>query len=135
MSAASWAMQKAVYAALRADDGVKAELGDPPRIFDNPPKGEAYPHVVIGEGRVTPLDGVDGAAEHEIRLQIFSRHAGRREIRRIIDALYDALHEADFAIDGHRLVNIRFVFADIFKRGESDLYQGAARFRAVTQAL
>lgn len=135
MNAASSAMHKAVYAALFADAGVRAELGDPPRLYDDAPKAAAYPYALLGEGRAAPLAGVDGAFEHDIRIRMVSRHAGRAEIRRLIDVFYDALHEADLAVEGFRLVSIRFVFADALRRGESDLYQGAARFRAVTEAL
>lgn len=133
MSASAWAIQKAVYAALAANADLKAELGDPVRIYDEPPKGAVYPYAVLGEGRAAPLAGHDGATEHDIRLQIYSRHGGRREVRRIIDALHDALHDADFEVESHRLVNCRFVFADIFSRTENDVYHGAARFRAVVE--
>ena len=133
MSAAAEAMHKAVLAALAANAGVKAALGDPPRLYDDAPPGAAFPYAILGEGRASPLAGLDGAVEHDIRIGIFSRHAGRAEIRRLIDAVYDALHEAAFAIEGHRLVGIRFVFADAFRRGADDLYQGAVRFRAVTE--
>jgi hypothetical protein len=132
MTASIWTLQKAVFARLMADAGLKAEIGDPPRLYDDPPADAVFPYVLLGEARVSPLAGVDGGLEHEIRLQIFSRYAGRREVKRIIDALYDALHEADFAVEGATLVNIRFVFGDAFRRAGTETYQGVARFRAVT---
>ena len=33
----AWALQEAIYAALAADAGVKAVLGDPARIYDDAP--------------------------------------------------------------------------------------------------
>lgn len=135
MSAVSWSLQKAVFAQLAADAGVKAELGDPPRIYDAPPSDAVYPYAVLGEGRASPLDGVDGGVEHEIRIGIFSRYQGRREVKRILDALYDALHEASFAVDGAHLVSSRFVFADVFARDAQGGFSGVARFRVVTQLM
>lgn len=132
MSAASWNLQKAIFARLVADAGLIAELGDPPRVYDDPPADAVFPYVLLGEARSAPLAGVDGGLEHDVRLQIFSRYAGRREVKRLIDALYDALHEADFAVDGASLVNCRFVFGDVFWRAGGEFYQGVARFRAVT---
>lgn len=133
MSAAAWALQKALYAHLAADEGVIAELGDPPRLHDEAPPDAAFPHVILGEGQTRPLPGVDGGIEHDIRLLVHSRHQGRRDVRRLIDVLHDALHDADFPIDGAHLVSIRFVFGDIFKRSDDGTYLGVVRFRAVTQ--
>ena len=133
MSAAAWAMQKALYAVLSANAGLKTEIGDPPRIHDDPPPDAVFPYIVLNESRAAPLAGVDDAIEHNIRIEIISRHAGRREVKRLIDVLYDALHDADFAVEGHHLVNIRFVFGDVFARFDLKLYRGVARFRAVTQ--
>jgi hypothetical protein len=133
MTAATFALQKAIYDALQADPGVRAELGNPPRVFDEAPEGTAHPYVVIGEGRVQKTVGGEDAMEHEIRIEIFSRHGGRRDVKRVIDALIGALHDRDFALDGARLVNLAFLFGDIFTR-EPHGFRGLARFRAVTEA-
>lgn len=130
---ASWALQKAVYARLAADAPLAAEIGTPPRIYDAPPADAAFPYIVLGEGHAAPLAGHEAASEHDVRIGIVSRHAGRRDIRRIADRLYDALHDADFPVEGHRLVNCRFVFADAFRRGETHTHTGAVRFRAVIE--
>jgi len=135
MTDASWQLQRAVYQHLRADAGVKAELGDPPRIYDDPPADAVFPYLTLGETRARDWNGVDGGFEHELKLYVFSRYAGRREIKRVTGAVYDALHEAALTLTGHALVNIRFVFADAFRRQDGETYQGVARFRAVTQPL
>lgn len=129
------ALHRAVHAALSTSIVIKTELGDPPRVYDDVPQGAAFPYLIVGEGRTRPLSGVEGAFEHDFTIAIVSRHAGRAEVRRLIDALYDALHEAAFPVSGHRLVGIRFVFADAVRRGDNDLYRGAVRFRAVTEVL
>ncbi len=53
-------------------------------------------------------------------------------VKRILSAVYDALHDAALTVTGHDLINIRFVFADAFRRSDGETYQGVARFRAVT---
>jgi hypothetical protein len=134
MSVRSFSLQQAIYGALAADPGVQAELGAPARVFDDPPADAALPYAVIGETRASRIPGHPTGVEHEIRIEIVSRHAGRREVKRILDRLYDALHEAELALDGARLVNLRFVFADVFRRDGGEVYAGLARFRAVTEA-
>lgn len=133
MTDAQWELQKAVYEALKADAALQAQIGDPARIFDDPPVGAVFPYLTLGEARASDFKGVDGGLEHDLKLYVFSRYAGRREVKRILAAVYDALHEAALTLTGHDLVNIRFVFADAFRRLDGEIYQGVARFRAVTQ--
>ncbi|MEM9169944.1 MAG: DUF3168 domain-containing protein [Pseudomonadota bacterium] len=128
----AFSLQKAVYDALLADAAFAALIGDPPRLYDAPPRDVAYPYVILGEARVKDWPGVDGGLEHELRLQTYSRHEGRREVKAVLNAAYDVLHDAALTLDGAALVACRFVFSDIFPRAETGVYQGVARYRAVT---
>ncbi len=130
-----WAIQKAMFAHLAADSGVIAELGDPPRLYDEPPESAPFPYAVLGEARVDDYPGLPGGRAHDLRIQIVSRHQGRKEVKRAVDAVSAALDDADFPIDGARLVNMRFVSADISLRDASGLHTGTLRFRAATEAL
>lgn len=135
MSDAIWALQRALYQALAAEPGIQTLLGNPVRIYDDPPAGAELPYLVIGPTQITDWAGVDRGLQHDLRLHAFSAYAGRREIKQIMGAVYDALHEANLTVDGHRLVNIRFVFADAVRRRDANAYQGVMRYRAVTQPL
>ncbi|MEM8987908.1 MAG: DUF3168 domain-containing protein [Pseudomonadota bacterium] len=130
---ASWEVQQAVYAALSADSALQALIGAPARIYDDAPADAAFPFVTIGQARATDWHGADGGVEHDIRLYAWSRYAGRKEVKQIISAVYDIVHEGSFSVAGHRLVNSRFVFADIFRRQDGDTYQGVMRYRIVTE--
>lgn len=133
MSVVTWDLQKAIYQHLRADSALQAEIGTPARIYDDPPPDATFPYLTLGETRASDWKGVDGGLEHELKLYVFSRYAGRREVKRILGVVYDALHEATLSLPDHDLVNIRFVFGDVFRRQDGETYQGVARFRAVTQ--
>lgn len=133
MSDASLSLQKAIYASLMADAAIKAEVGDPARIYDAPPADAVFPYLTIGETKTRPLSGIDGAVEHDVRLYAYSKYAGRLEIKRIMGAVYDVLHDAPLQPLDHQLVSLRFVFADAFRRTDGETYQAVSRFRAVTQ--
>ena len=133
MSSSVWALQRAIYNALRDDAVIQQKLGSPARVFDDPPADAAFPYLTIGETRIRDWPGVQGGVEHDIRLHAFSRYAGRREIKEILNAVYDALHDAILPLQDNQLVNIRFVFGDAFRRNDGETYQGVVRFRAVTQ--
>ena len=132
---ASLSLQKAVYAALIADAGVKAEVGDPARIYDDPPADAIFPYLTLGESKARALGGVDGAFEHELRFYAYSKYAGRLEIKRIMGAIYDALHDAPLQPQDHHLISLRFIFNDAFRRTDGETYQAVSRFRAVTQPI
>ncbi len=135
MTDASLSLQKAIYAWLMADAALKAEIGDPARIYDDPPAEAAFPYLTLGESRARALAGVEGAVEHEVRLYAYSKYAGRLEIKRIMGAVHDALHDAPLMPQDHQLVSIRFVFNDAFRRNDGETYQAVSRFRAVTQPV
>lgn len=130
---ANWALQQAVYAYLAADGHLKALIGDPARIYDDAPADAVFPFLTIGQARLNDWHGAEGGVEHDLRLYAWSRYAGRKEIKDITSAVYDALHDATLSPAGHALVNLRFVFADIFRRQDGDTYQGVMRYRAVTE--
>lgn len=128
----SWGLQKAIFSRLAENADLTALLNNPPRIFDAPPSDAVFPYLILGETRVRDWAGVDGGLEHEIRINAYSKYQGRREVKDLLNTIYDTLHEAEFSIEGRRLVHIRFVFADIFPRADGGVFQGVARFRAVT---
>ncbi len=135
MTIAIWELQRAVYQRLAADISLQGEIGNPARIYDDAPPGATFPYLILGETRATDWKGVDGGFVHDLKLYAFSRYAGRREIKRIMGAVYDALHEATLTLSDHKLINIRFIFGDVIRRQDGETYQGVARFRAVTQPL
>ena len=116
MTSAALALQKAVYAALVADAGVGALIGD--RIYDVAPRDAVFPYVTIG--RMTLADWSTGTrgrrrAPADPRCLVARSH-GKSECHAIAEAIRAVLHDAALALDGHALVNLRFESADIGAR-------------------
>ncbi len=136
MSKAGWPLQKAIFAALGADAALAALIGDPPRLYDDPPGGVALPYVAIGDG--TECDwstGSDAGGEHQLTIHVWSRSGGRMETRSVLAAIYDVLHDAALTLEGNRLVNLRFMLSQVWREGDGETYHGIARYRAVTEAI
>ncbi len=133
MNAAGQELQKAIYAAALADAGLKALIGNPPRLYDGPPDKPVFPHAVFGDARMTPLAGTDDVFEHDLRLHVHSRYDGRREARDIVTAFVSLLSGASLTLSGYRLVSLRAVFTDVIHRQDAGAYQGVIRLRAVTE--
>lgn len=133
MPAAHVALRAAVYDALRADGALSSALGGA-HVYDEPPRSADFPYVTLGEARLSEAsaDG-GGMLEHQLVLHAWSRKGGHREAHVIAGALLQALDDAPLDLSGHRLVNIRFTFADIRREADGRTYHALVRFRALTE--
>jgi hypothetical protein len=133
MPSAAWELQKAVYGALVDDSGVLALLGGP-RVYDDVPRGAAFPYLTFGPGVARDWStGTEAGTEHLLTLRVWSRAGGEREVHQILDAIRAALHDAALAPAGHRLVNLRHEASETQRDADGETYLGSARFRAVTE--
>lgn len=128
------ALAAAVRSAAVANAGVKALLGDPARIYDDPPHDPVFPHVTLGRVESRPADasGVAGT-EHGLTLHVWSRHGGRAETLDVIAALRAVTHDAALTLSGYRLVFLFATFADVFRSGDGITTHGVLRLRAMTE--
>jgi hypothetical protein len=134
MSKAGWPLQKAIFAALSADSTLALLIGDPPRIYDDPPAGSALPYVQIGDGTESDWGtATERGAEHQLTIHVWSRAGGRMEARAILAVIYDVLEDASLTLDSNRLVNLRFVLSQVWRESDGETYHGMARYRAVTE--
>jgi len=135
MTSPAWELQKAIYATLKADSVFDGLLGGE-RIYDEVPRGAAFPYVTFGPSTTRDWStGTETGAEHLITLRAWSKAGGEREVHLMLDALRAALHEASLSVKGHRLVSIRHETSDALRGADGETYQGIARFRAVTEPL
>ena len=135
MPGASWALQKAIHAALTADAGIVALLGDA-NIFDDVPQRSVFPYLTLGQSVVRDWStGSEAGDEHLLTLHVWSRADGRREVHELMAAIRVALHDVALVVVGHRLVNLRHEFSDARREPDGETYHGIVRLRAVTEPL
>lgn len=133
MPSSTLALRAAVRAALVADGALIAALGGA-RVFDDPPRGDVFPYVTLGEARIIDASADDGPTqEHQLTLHAWSRQGGHKEAHVIAGALLQALDDVPLTPAGHRVVNFRFSIADIRREADGRTYHALVRFRAVTE--
>ena len=134
---AEYALAKAVLSTFGADPALRAELGDPPRIYDRAPGGATFPFVTLGRAETTPIDAdAPSLLDHRLTIHIWGRRDDRDAIRRIIGAARSALHHADLALDtSWRSVMTRVVYADLFTGPDGRSLHGVLRVRALIEEL
>jgi len=127
------AVQKALIGWLKDDAAVQALLGDPARIWDEPPRQPGFPHLRIGasQSRAVAADGC--GIEHALTLHVVSRFGGTEEARAICAAVRARLDGAGLETDGVRTISLRVTFADVFRSADLRRTYGVMRVRAVTE--
>lgn len=133
MSSPAWELQKALHSVLVADAALLALLGSE-RIYDDVPRGAAFPYVTFGPSTTRDWStGTEIGSEHLLTLRVWSKAGGEKEAHLVLDAIRAALHEAALSPTGHRLVSLRHETSDIVREAGGETYQGVARFRALTE--
>ncbi len=131
---ASWALQQAIFATLCSSDDVKDAVGDPPRVFDTPPRGTAFPYVVIGDDTESDWStATEDGSEHAVVIHIWSRADGHREAKLVADAVRDTLDGAELAVTGQALIDIRHLETNFTRESDGETTHALLRFRAVME--
>jgi len=130
------ALQLALLTKLRANTDLVALLGNPPRVYDEAPADPVYPYVSLGRSETRPWGGLDAEGlEHVLGLTVVSVFGGSEEAKAVMALVRLSLHGAALSLDGHRLINLRVTYADLFKAADWRSTFGVLRLRAVTEPL
>lgn len=134
MSAASWALQQAIFATLSSSDAIKDAVGDPPRVFDAVPRGTAFPYIVIGDDKESDWStATEPGSAHALTVHVWSRAIGRRETRLAAQAVIDALDGAELTLDGQTLIDLRWLESESVRESDGETVHAQLRFRAVLE--
>lgn len=142
MGTPSNALQKAVYERLTGFSALTSLIGSN-HVYDFAPETAQPPYVLIGDD--TAIDwGTCTTDGWETTLTVHCwdfEKAGRKSVKAILSAVYDALHrqEASITVTGFNLILIRCEFEttlqDTSAVGQADrFYHGVQRYRALIQA-
>lgn len=134
MSAASWALQEAIYVALSFNDDVREAVGDPPRIYDAVPRGAAFPYIVIGDDRESDWStATETGSAHALTIHIWSRAAGRKETRLAAQAVIGALNGAALVLEGQALIDLRYLESESTRENDGETVHARLRFKALLE--
>ena len=129
------ALQKGLIAWLAAGQTLQTLLGEPARIWDEPPTQAGFPHLRVGTSQSRPVRGEGCGVEHQLTLHCVSRFAGTEEARAICAGVRARLEEAVLETDEVRTISLRTTFTDIFRSADLRRTYGVIRVRAVTEEI
>ena len=136
MSDAILALRAAVQGRLVADSGLTTLIGSD-RIFDEAPRAARGLYVVHGEVEARDWStGSDRCCEQEFALVVWAAQSGSsRQALEAAGLIAAALDQIDLTLDGHALVNLRWLSSRLARETRNGLPQVTIRFRAVTETL
>ena len=132
---ASWPLHRAIVGRLKSNGALAALVGDEIIVRDQDQAAAAYPHIEIGDSFTNAWQSAtfDGQ-EHEFSLHLWSRDGGSDKSKEIASAVINLLHDADFPIPGHALVDLQFESAETRYRKDRGAYHCHIRFKGLTVA-
>ena len=135
MTAPVNALKEAIRTRLQADPGVLALMREP-KIFLDPPKHAAFPHVAFVSATVRENGtGSDEGHATELGLGVWCRGNGSGEGLAVADAIAASLAGLPAALAGHRLVNLVLLSVEPTALKDGETWRVLMRLRAVTEVV
>lgn len=142
------AVQQTIYNVLIADTALRTLLathayaGSPtlPSVYDHVPQfaasedDDAFPYVAIGEYTAAEFDtdDIDGM-EQTIALHCWDRRRGKKRVKQVADAVYNALHNVTLEVVGQHAIFCYFEFSESIPDPDVMTHHLVMRLRVVTQ--
>jgi hypothetical protein len=134
MSTSLFAAQEAVFGALSNAAALQSLIGNPARIFDVVPPGAIFPYVTLGDITLRDFDTKERTGFEQMHvLHAYSRYRGRKEVKTIMQAAYDALHRQSLTVTGADFISCQLVGATIGAENDGLTLHGVMRFRIIVQ--
>ncbi len=132
MGDSTWELQQAVLQAVRASAAWQGLCGN--RFYDIVPEDTLYPYGCMGDDTESD-NGTKDLAEHGDGWQItwvahfWSQYDGRKEVRALMKAARDALHEAPLLLTSNQVVSIRLDFQNVLTEPDGKTQHGVQRYK------
>lgn len=124
-----------MLAAIAADAGVQAELGNPVRVEEASGPRPAFPYLELVRHESTPANATGAeASTHLVDLAVVSRVASGREAVAAMSEVRRALGEAALAMEGWRCALLVPVFFGA-ARTRPGLWRATMRIKAIVEAV
>ncbi|MFM9976096.1 MAG: DUF3168 domain-containing protein [Beijerinckiaceae bacterium] len=129
------ALKDAIRLRLIADPVVLGLLHEP-KVFADPPKHAAFPHVAFISAQARENGtATDEGHSIDLTLGIWSRHKGSAEGLTISTAIAATLASMSAALAGHHLVNLSVRSVEPVLSRDGETWRSLMRIRAVTEVL
>ncbi|MGJ0510419.1 MAG: DUF3168 domain-containing protein [Methylocystis sp.] len=129
------ALRTAIRARLLSDAALVAMLGGP-RVYEEAPQGAATPYVLFADAQMRDWSGAASrGAEHFHTIAVVTTQRGFGAALKAAQQMIDLLDEAPLSLEGHALVDLRFVSMETKRDAAGRFARVSILFRATTEYL
>lgn len=129
------ALRKAIRARLIADAPLVAALGGL-RVYEEAPQGAPTPYVLFLDAQMRDWSSAASrGAEHFVAIAVVSTQRGLGQALGVAQQIAELLDEAPLSLEGHALVDLRFISMDTKRDASGRFARVAMLFRATTEYL
>lgn len=130
---ASWPLEQGLLHHLKNCLSIKKHLGNPPRVITQGEKSGNFPELVMGDSTAKAWSSAtfDGQ-EHRLTFDLWTSGGGSAEAKKVAGAVIDRLHDADFPVPGHALVDLQFASSETRYLEEEGVFLTRLAFTALT---
>jgi hypothetical protein len=122
-----------MLAHLVSDASLVTMLGGP-KAFDEAPRGVEPPYIVFVDAQLRDWSSqLSPGAEQFVTLSVFSTQRGFREALDLGQRIIDLLDEAPLILQGHSLIDLRFVAMESKREQNGRFARVNLRLRATTE--
>lgn len=131
----AFALRKAIRARLLGQAPLLAALGGP-KLYDEAPAGAEAPYALFADSQMRDWSAsLARGAEHYVTLAVISTHRGFSDALKIAQHIVESLDEAALALEGHALIDLRFVSMSVRRTQNGRFAAISILFRATTEYL
>lgn len=128
-------LRKAIRARLIADAPLVVALGGP-RVYEEAPQGAATPYALFLDAQMRDWSSAGSrGAEHFVTIAVVSTQRGLGSALDTAQQIVELLDEAPLSLEGHALVDLRFISMDTKRDASGRFARVAMLFRATTEYL
>ena len=136
MSGPILALRAAILARLSADAELASLMGGAVRLHDEPPRAAEPVYAVFGDAMARDWSSDSGRGhEHEAAILVWAKPGSAKTALVAAERMADLLHDANLALEGHRLVLIRVTATEAHRDEKSNLARATLRLSAVTELI
>jgi hypothetical protein len=99
-------------------------------VYDDVPDNALAPYIVIGDDTMIEYDADQVLGfDSTVTIHTWSTYRGRSEVKSLMGLIYDALHRAEFTIQGYNLIGCDCEYSETFLESDGVTRHGVQRFR------
>ena len=137
---ATWPLQQGLVKHLEQDLSLKKHFNNTLKILDQHEcacegraAGAGFPQVILGDNFAKAWSSATfEGQEHELTLHLWTNDGGSPASKQIAGIIIDRLHNADFPVSGHALVDLQFASSETRYREDLGRFHCCLQFKALT---